>query len=583
MRYSDDIINRVKESNDVVEVIGQHLPLSRAGANFKALCPFHQEKTPSFMVNPARQIFHCFGCDTGGDVIRFVMLQEGLPFTDALRKLADRAGIELPEREAAGGLPRDQRDILYTANRAAAEYYAGRLMKGSEGERARSYLSGRGIHQEVSRAFGIGYAPGGWRSLLTRLSGQGIDAGTAVRAGLAVTPEGGKEPYDRFRDRVVFPIRDLSGRVLGFGGRVLGDELPKYINTPETEIYRKGDSLFAMDQAAAAVREKDEVLLVEGYLDAISLHQAGIRNVVGVLGTAFTPDQARRIRRLSRNCVLLFDSDEAGRKAALRSGLILLEEGFRCRVAPLEAGEDPDSYLRKRGAEALAERVRQAPHLVRYVLQDAGNRYPGEKIESRINILDAITPYLAKIRDRAELGLFLREVADELRVEQHDLRARLASETGKKQVDTGPRDSGVELNSRERLLVHIMIRDPSTVPRIREALRPEDFTSPGAANLVGRIYDGESLGDLLGSADDRMKDTLTGWAMEDPVEGMGESLESCLRGFHIEKLEKMLRRTKGNWTEAVEKGLATQAQENAREWQRLARQLDELKSRKERT
>ncbi|UCG39547.1 MAG: DNA primase, partial [bacterium] len=469
MRYEEDSIARVKEASDIVQVIGRHVELKRAGSSFKALCPFHQEKTPSFMVNPARQIFHCFGCNTGGDVIRFLMLYEGLPFADALRKLAVQAGIDLPEAAGAAAAGRDRKDPLYAANRVAASHYAQLLMKSEKGKGARDYLGSRGIHSDVSRTFEIGYAPPGWSDMLKKLREEGVPDRVGLAAGLLVQGTEGRDPYDRFRDRVVFPIRDLSGRVLGFGGRVLGEDLPKYINTPETPVYRKGDSLFGLDVAAPGVREAEEVILVEGYLDVIALHQGGLSNVVGVLGTALTEEQARRIRRLTERCVLLFDSDEAGVEAALRSALILLGEGFECRVAPLDPGEDPDSFLRKKGAEELLSRISGAPDAVVFALERARRRHPGDNMGARFQVIDAILPYLAKIKDRARLGTYLKWIGDELRIEQHDLRARLAGARGRKRTVEGSQDSP-PASRRDLLLLHILVREPESVARVRQVM-----------------------------------------------------------------------------------------------------------------
>jgi DNA primase len=577
MRYDEDTITRVKEASDIIDVIGRHMELKRSGSSFKALCPFHQEKTPSFMVNPARQIFHCFGCDTGGDVIRFLMLYEGLPFTDALRKLADQAGIDLPEPTIATGVSRDNKDLMYTANRIAAGYYSEQLMKAEDGQKARDYLGGRGIHSDVSKIFGIGYAPGGWRKVAEKLREEGLREQVAVAAGLLVEGEGERDPYDRFRNRVIFPIRDLSGRVLGFGGRVLGEELPKYINTPETSIYRKGDSLFGLDVAAPHVREAGEVLLVEGYLDVISLYQGGIANVVGVLGTALTEDQAKRIRRLTDRCVLIFDSDEAGQRAALRSGMVLVGEGLQCRVAPLEPGEDPDSHLRKRGSEDLLGRIMSASDVVVYALNTVRGRHPSDRMGDRFQVIDAIIPYLVKIKDRAKLGAYLKWIGDELRVEQHDLRARLASFRGAKKDSNETGDDPL-VTKRDRLLLHILVRDPQAVLKARDSVRPEDIRSPEIAELVEKIFSGVNLTSLLRTVDDRWKNMLSRWALENPVEGTEKALDDLLLHYARERLEKRIRQARDQLMEAVRRGAAKETQELNKEWKRLQAELLHLKT-----
>ena len=572
MRYDEDTIARVKEASDIVEVIGRHLELKRSGSAFKALCPFHQEKTPSFMVNPARQIFHCFGCETGGDVIRFVMLFEGLPFVESLKKLAVQYGVELPEGPSDGGAGRDQKDLLFTANRLAAQYFAGMLMKSKGGQVARDYLGRRGIHADVSKTYNLGFAPEGWRNLADHLSLEGVTESSAASAGLLVKGSSGKNAYDRFRNRVVFPIRDLSGRVLGFGGRVLGDEMPKYINTPETPVYRKGDSLFGMDVAAPFVREAGEVILVEGYLDVISLHQGGLKNVVGVLGTSLTEDQAKKLRRLSENCVLIFDSDEAGRRAALRSGLILLGQRFVCRVTPLDSGEDPDSFLRKAGAEKLIDKISQAPDIVMFAMDLARQQHPGDKIGDRFQVIDAIVPYLAKIEDRAKLGAYLKEVGDTLRIEQHDLRARLAGLKKRKKDETGEKDHPPPLR-KDKLLLHILVREPEVVPRVMETVYPEDIKSPEIAEIVEKIFSGVNLITLLNTVDDHWKNKLSRWALEDPLEGTEKALDDLLFHYARERLEEKIRHTRDRLTEAVRRGAKKESQELNEEWKGLQTEL----------
>ncbi len=578
MRYDEDTIARIKDASDIVEIIGRHLELKRSGSAYKALCPFHQEKTPSFMVNPARQIFHCFGCDTGGDVIRFIMLFEGLPFVEALKKLAVQAGIDLPDKSYSGGGAKDQKDNLFAANKIAADFYAELLMKSEGGQKGRDYLSQRSIHSDVCKTFGLGYAPGGWRELSSHLKAEGTQESVAVSAGLLVKGDSGKDPYDRFRDRVVFPIRDLSGRVLGFGGRVLGEELPKYINTPETPVYRKGDSLFGLDVAAPFVREAGEVVLVEGYLDVISLHQGNIRNVVGVLGTALTEDQSRKLRRLTERCILIFDSDEAGQRAALRSGMILLQEGFVCRVAPLDTGEDPDSFLAKKGTPELMARIGRATDIVLYALECARNDHPGDKIGDRFQVIDAIVPYLAKIEDRAKLGAYLKEIGDTLRIEQHDLRARLAGLKKRKKSDI-EEPPPLQLLRKDQLLLHILIREPETVPKAREIVRSEDIKSPEIAEIVEKIFSGVNLTTLLNTVDDHWKNELSRWALEDPLEGTEKALDDLLFHYARERLEEKIRHTRDRLMEAVRRGATKESQELNEEWKQLQTELRELSSR----
>jgi DNA primase len=415
----------------------------------------------------------------------------------------------------------------------------------------------------------MGFAPPGWRSLAAVLKKKDVGIDAAIESGLLVKGDAGKDPYDRFRNRIVFPIKDLSGRILGFGGRVMGEELPKYVNTSETPVYRKGDFLFGMDVAAPYIREEGQVILVEGYLDVIPLHQAGIRNVVGVLGTALTPEQARRIKRLTTKSILIFDSDKAGKKAALRSGMIFLEEGFTCLVVPLEMNEDPDSFLRKKGTEELLKKISDAIPIINFAMEEVKKHYPGDNVESRAQVLDAITPYLAKIRDRAKLGVYLREVADDLRIEQHDLRAKLTSVSERKPGPTSQEDPGVPIQRWEELLVHIMIRDPSTVSRVREVVNAEDFSNPAMSGVVEKIYSGVTLGALMDTVNDNLKDILSGWALDDPVEGKEKALEDCLHRVAVRKLDNMIQETTDRLENAAEREDDKEYRELTEEWKKL--------------
>ena len=448
-------------------------------------------------------------------------------------------------------------------------------MKSEDGKKARDYLGQRGIHSDVSRTFDLGYALDGWRNLSQRLGEEGIPESVGAAAGLLVKGDSGKDAYDRFRDRIVFPIRDLSGRVLGFGGRVLGDELPKYINTPETPVYRKGDSLFGLDVAAPFVREAGEVILVEGYLDVIALHQGGLKNVVGVLGTALTEDQARKLRRLTESCVLLFDSDEAGGRAALRSGLILLGERFVCRVAPLDPGEDPDSFLRKAGARELADRIAQAPDVVIYAMESARHRHPSDKMGDRFQVIDAIVPYLAKIEDRAKLGAYLKEIGDSLRIEQHDLRARLAGLKKRKKDDIDDDEPAPPLR-KDKLLLHILVREPEVVSKVMEVVGPGDIKSPDIAEIVEKIFSGVNLTTLLNTVDDRWKNELSRCALEDPLEGTEKALDDLLLHYARERLEEKIRHTRDRLTDAVRRGATQESQELNEEWKDLQARLRDL-------
>src|SRR5438477_7662650 len=380
--YSTTILDEVRAGVDIVDLVGRFVNLKKSGVNWKGLCPFHGEKTPSFMVNPKKGIFHCFGCGVGGDAFGFLMRQDKLSFPEAVRALAKQAGVALPEERAAGDSGREE---LLRAMDLAGRFYAEALTKPA-GDKARAYLEGRGVDPEVARRFSLGYAPEGWDNLREFMRGEHVGEDVLLSVGLVVKRESGSGVYDRFRGRLMFAIRDLQGRVVAFGGRAFGDEQPKYLNSPETPLYTKGNLLYAADLARAAIQAKNRAVLVEGYVDCLMAHQHGFTETVAALGTAFTPAQLGLLRRYCDDAVLFFDADAAGRKAAERAEELLEPTGasmawavnrtgalessgaLRLRVALLPVGHDPDTFLRTTGAAAFEERIGAARSLLSYAL-----------------------------------------------------------------------------------------------------------------------------------------------------------------------------------------------------------------------
>ena len=381
MAIPSETIEQIAAANDIVEVIGSYFPLKRAGANFKALCPFHQEKTPSFMVSPSRQTFHCFGCGAGGSVFRFVMEYEHLDFPSAVRKLATRAGITIVEKRHAADEDRqhEARRKLLQLHAEAAEWFYENLTKGEIGEPARKYLKKRGITGEIAKRWQLGYAPDEWDAFGSWARGQGFDARDLVASGLVKTKDDNqtsnlnpRNSYDRFRGRIMFPICNGEGEVIAFSGRLLKEQegAPKYLNSPETLLFQKANVLFGFHKSKRALIEANSAIVCEGQLDLISLFEAGIMNVVAPQGTAFTENQARILKRFDVNEVILcFDSDAAGIKAVERSLDALLENDFIIRVVDLPLGEDPDSLVRREGGEQFGKRLAQARDFFDYRIE----------------------------------------------------------------------------------------------------------------------------------------------------------------------------------------------------------------------
>ena len=437
MPIPSETIEQVAAANDIVEVIGSYFPLKRAGANFKALCPFHQEKTPSFMVSPSRQTFHCFGCGAGGSVFRFVMDYEHIDFPGAARKLAARAGITIVEKHGASDENRqyETRRNLLKLHAEAAEWFHQNLIKKEIGEPARKYLKRRGVTAEIAKRWQLGYAPDEWDAFGDWARGQGYDARDLITSGLVKTrdddqtsnPNPGTS-YDRFRGRIMFPICNDVGEVIAFSGRLLKDEegAAKYLNSPETPLFRKGNVLFGLHKSKRALIEANSAIVCEGQLDLISLFEAGITNVVAPQGTAFTENQARVLKRFADEVILCFDSDAAGAKAAERSLDALLENDFIIRVVELPPGEDPDSLVRRDGKEQFDERVANARDFFEYWIEreiaDIDLASTGAKIQAARNLAGTVS----RVHDPVLRGEVVNKASARLGVVPADFESLLA-------------------------------------------------------------------------------------------------------------------------------------------------------------
>lgn len=520
---ADAVLEQILSRTDIVELIGGYLPLRPAGKYHKGLCPFHTEKTPSFVVNAERQIFHCFGCGEGGDAIAFLMKHERFTFPEAIRYLADRVGVTIPTRSVSAGQGgAEGRLRLYEVQRLTLDYFRQEL--GSpEGGVARQYLADRGIDEGIQERFQLGFAPARWDGLLRALKRQGVPEALLERAGLVVprAPKGGPAGpggagyYDRFRGRVMIPIWDVGGKVVAFGGRALpgaaahrtdgtgegaGLEAAapgeprveaKYINSPETPIYRKGTHLYALNMAAKAIREQGWAIVVEGYFDCIALHRFGFANAVASLGTALTPEQVGLLARYVDRVVLAFDPDRAGVQAALRGIDLVIGAGMGAEVALLPEGEDPDSLLQRRGAAALEEAFRNGVDVVDFVWRAAGRRTRG--IDGAAQVAEAILPLLARMERGIPRARYLQKLADRLGVpeatlvrEMERLQGAPASSRGAGARGAAPAVSPGAPSSAgpEVELLRALILRPDLHTRLRTALPPEAVADP----VLRQIY-----------------------------------------------------------------------------------------------
>jgi DNA primase len=498
-RISEDTIQRVANASDVVDVIGSYLQLKRAGANWKGLCPFHNEKTPSFHVNPGRQTFKCFGCGAGGSVFRFIMDYENVDFPSAVRRLGARANIPVEEESEGDETRRSERDRLLALHRDAAAWLHENLMRQKFAAPAREYLKGRGITSEIATRWRLGYAPESWDALLGMLRERKYTNDEIARSGLVIVkePENPKSKiqnpklYDRFRNRVMFPICNDYGDVIGFSGRTLGDDPAKYVNSPETPIFTKGRVLFGLEKTKRAIIDANEAIVCEGQLDLIAAFEAGVQNVTAPQGTAFTAQQARLLRRFGESVVLCFDSDAAGRKAVERSLPALLAVGLSVRVARVPAGEDPDSLVRKQGADALRAVVAGARDYFDDTL--AEELVPGASPRQRATLARKLAGFVRLIEDSA-----LREAVAarvRARLELTDAAfAELVKSAPRPDADREPESEApvevLELPEAARLLCRLAILSPEARAWLRE--RPESAATfgPGYA-LVDRILHAE--------------------------------------------------------------------------------------------
>lgn len=499
MRFTNEFIEQVRQANDIVSVISDYLVLQRRGRNFWACCPFHNEKTASFSVAADKGFYYCFGCHAHGDVFKFIMMKENISFSEAVERLAERAHIPLPEVEkSADDIARDtHRNRLFEINELAGNFFHNCLVKTHYGEPGLAYFHRRHLSDDTIYSFKLGFAPDSWNKLTDAFEKKGVTGPELVEVGLAKEKNG--RYYDAFRNRVMFPIRDGRGRIVGFGGRVLDDSRPKYLNSPETMIFNKRRLLFAMDKAHKAIYEQGRAILVEGYMDVISAHNRGICNVVASLGTAFTDEQARLLQRQAKELVLSYDMDGAGRQATLRAMEIVRNLGMRIRVVSLPQGKDPDEYINSAGPDKFREAVDNAPNVLDYMLMTALQQSDETTLEGKAAITATLLPVLAQVSNRVVLEAFLKKMAARIQIDENAIRSEFNKyvaahpEAGQQQVtishsvsqeNAAARGGGPNAVSEENIL-RFLIDHPNSCTRIREKIIPGFF-----ANTVRRrIYE----------------------------------------------------------------------------------------------
>lgn len=506
--YSEEQIEEVRSRSDIVSVIGRYVRLKRAGSGYTGLCPFHNEKTPSFHVNPARQMYKCFGCGVGGNVLTFVMEYENLTFPEAMEMLAQEAGIELPKQEMTAQQKQQEslRQTLLEINKKAARYYFA-LLKSPRGKPGYDYLTGRGLSDETILHFGLGYAGQGGGELYQYMKKEGYSDSVLKETGLFKMDERGA--YDKFWNRVMFPIMDANNRVIGFGGRVMGDAKPKYLNSPETKIFDKSRNLFGLNYAKRGKRSN--MILCEGYMDVIALHQAGFTNAVASLGTAFTEQQANLIRRYTDEVFLTYDSDGAGIKAAMRAIPMLRRAGITGKVIHMEPYKDPDEFIKNLGAEEFEKRMEEAQNSFFFEIEVIKKNYSMSDPEQKTKFVHETARKLLVFEDKIQRDNYLEAVAARYNIKTEDLR-QLVVRYGN-QMPSGYQEvmeerqqerirKGKKKETREgisysyRLLLSWLIEEPKLFVQIREWVKPEDFEEGLYRTVAKELYDQLDRGDL---------------------------------------------------------------------------------------
>ncbi|MFM8764266.1 MAG: DNA primase [Spartobacteria bacterium] len=550
---SEETIQRVSDANDIVDLISSYFPLKRAGTSFRALCPFHREKSPSFHVNPARQNYHCFGCGAGGGVLRFVMEYEHLDFPSAVRRLAQRAGIPIIEEAstAEDHQKHGLRQRLLALHAEASTWFHDHLLKSPDASQARDYLKSRGLNSTIAKSWQLGFAPGSWDALLTHLRGRRFTQEEILQSGLASSkdeaPNSGSTLYSRFRNRVMFPIRNDYGEVIAFSGRILEADAKaaKYVNSPETPLFTKGRVLYGLDKTKRDLIEKNAAIVCEGQIDLISAFEAGIRNVIAPQGTAFTGDQARLLKRYVETVLLCFDSDAAGKKAAARSLPALLSQGLLVKIVTLPQGEDPDSLIRRSGPEAFLEVINNATDFFEHSLNEAFASGELNDNAGKSRLVGRIAPPLALVQDAVLRETILGRTASRLGLPQSAIRVTMKAPSvnqDETQAQAPQKEEELTLSAGMEMLCRLTLTSQEVRGWLRTQTRLDDF-EPGAVlvtKLAQADYEDEApppptlLAQLTG-AEERL---ISAMDIHRPTPSPLDRAKQILQGLSVQQLTR---------------------------------------------
>jgi len=536
---SDSVLEEIKSRLDIVDFISEYVHLKHAGQNWKGLCPFHTEKTPSFTVSPAKQIYHCFGCNSGGDIFSFLVKYENVAFPEAVSILAKKAGVVLKTTQK-DAVKTGEKEILFNIHKDDVSFFQQQLTRS---ETARQYFNKRGIDIKAQKLFSLGYAPKSWNALLNYLTGKGYKADVIKKSGLVT--QGNKGVYDTFRDRIMFPIYDLKGDVIAFGGRAINGDEPKYLNSPETIIFNKRKVLYGLHRAKDSIKETGYALFMEGYLDVITAHMYGFSNSVAPLGTAFTQEHGKLIKRFVEDVILVFDSDEAGRKAVKNAANILLESGLNVKILSFPDKEDPDSFLRKNGGQAFQHLLDNPLSIVDFFMQQKGDK--------RLIAHEALET-ISKAPDKVLQGHYVKMLSEKLMINEIYIREefkKIRNLSAKGGQAAPPKPQSKTKPSEEVSLIELLLQLPDRVGEITDTLSEDDFKHALTRSVFKKIKAGAAdFNELLSQCEGEEKDFLTEISLKKDSENPEKALEDCLNRMRGNKRKILLQELQSKIREA---------------------------------
>jgi DNA primase len=586
MFFSEQLISEIIEKNDIVDVISGYMSLKKNGTNYKCLCPFHSEKSPSFSVSSTKQIFNCFGCGVGGNVISFVQKMERLEFVEALKFLADRAHIEVSDTNNEQQLKKlSLYNALYKINQETARFFYSNLNKSKE---PMDYLKGRGLNENTIKSFGLGYSMNAWSSLQNHLRQKGISQELMQKAGLIAKSDKSSGYYDKFRNRIMFPIIDLKGNVIAFGGRVMDDSKPKYLNSPETPIFYKGENIYGLN-FVKKLQNIENIIIVEGYMDVIALHQYGITNAVASLGTAFTENQAKLLKRFSNEIIIAYDADVAGQSATLKGLAILEKEGCTVKVLTIPSGKDPDEYVRKEGMEAFKARIKNSVSLIEYKIDDVKKGLDIENIQDRIKFTKEFSMILKDIESSVEVDAYIKKYSNIMRVNETALYSEL--NRLKEKHKTGNNKHNIVNSKKEEqkpkngeliaeiYLLNICMYDLNKAKSIFNIINPESFRNrlnKEIAYIISeKLKEEKSLnaGEIISKLDNAEKQTKAAKLLsyELPEKELDVLIQSSIDIINKSKEDRKIEELTSSMNELFQTGEKDKANEIFNEIKKLQR------------